>query len=65
MKKECQSSDKKSYILAVNIDPLDRDTPFNRQKWHEQIARVEGISTTPDPQKLTFTNRGSDATEIV
>ena len=58
----------KSQIIVINIDPKDRplNESRNEKKWHKQIAtveagrRVEGMSTTPDPKKIVFTNRQDD-----
>ncbi len=60
--------DEKSQIIVINIDPKDRplNESRNEKKWHKQIAqveagrRVEGMSTTPDPKKIVFTNRQDD-----
>jgi len=58
------------YIYAVNIDPEDQPSEpnSNPRKWREQIGKVLthrgafGLSATPDPLKMVFTN-GSKLTD--
>jgi len=58
------------YIYAVNIDPEDQPSEpnSNPRKWREQIGKVLtptgafGLSATPDPLKMAFTN-GSKLTD--
>jgi hypothetical protein len=62
------SSSGKGQILVINIDPQDRpvDAAQNPRKWHQQIGKIEagfvteGISATPEPMKMAFTNRNQD-----
>ncbi|MEG4811502.1 DNA/RNA non-specific endonuclease [Microcoleus sp. F8-D3] len=58
-----------SQIYVVNIDPKDRpsDPSQNPQKWNQLIGSVtadegvEGVASTVDPLKMTFTNSGKDS----
>lgn len=58
-----------SKIYAVNIDPKDRpsDPSQNPKKWNQLIGTiaadegVEGIASTVDPLKMTFTNSSKDS----
>jgi DNA/RNA endonuclease G (NUC1) len=58
-----------SQIYVVNIDPKDRprDPSQNPKKWNQLIGTVtadegvEGLASTIDPLKMTFTNSGKDA----
>ncbi|MEG4808800.1 beta-propeller fold lactonase family protein [Microcoleus sp. F8-D3] len=58
-----------SQIYVVNIDPKDRpsDPSQNPQKWNQLIGTVtadegvEGLASTVDPLKMTFTNSGKDS----
>lgn len=59
-----------SRIYVVNIDPKDRprDPSQNPKKWNQLIGTVtadegvEGLASTVDPLKMTFTNSGKDST---
>jgi hypothetical protein len=59
------------YIYAVNIDPEDKPSEpnSNPRKWREQIGKVLtprwafGLSATPDPLKMVFTN-GNPNTDL-
>jgi DNA-binding beta-propeller fold protein YncE len=58
-----------SRIYVVNIDPKDRprDPSQNPKKWNQLIGTVtadegvEGLASTVDPLKMTFTNSGKDS----
>ena len=58
----------KGQILVFNINPGDRPSnpTSNPRNWHQQIGKIEaglglaGISATPDPRKMLFTNRNED-----
>jgi len=58
-----------SQIYVVNIDPKDRprDPSQNPKKWNQLIGTVtadegvEGLASTVDPLKMTFTNSGKDS----
>ncbi|NQE35502.1 DNA/RNA non-specific endonuclease [Microcoleus asticus] len=58
-----------SQIYVVNIDPKDRpsDPSQNPKKWNQLIGNitadegVEGLASTVDPLKMTFTNSGKDS----
>ena len=69
------SKEDKGKVFVFNIDPEDKpkelkDVPGqfepNTQKWHDligvlEVAKgVEGISATPDPNVMVFTNRFED-----
>ena len=69
------SKEDKGKVFVFNIDPEDKpkelkDVPGqfepNTQKWHDVIGvlevekGVEGISATPDPNVMVFTNRFED-----
>jgi DNA/RNA endonuclease G (NUC1) len=58
-----------SRIYVVNIDPKDRprDPSQNPKRWNQLIGTVtadegvEGLASTIDPLKMTFTNSGKDS----
>lgn len=61
-----------SQIFVINIDSENKpdDISNNLDYWHEQIAvieaddKVEGITTTSDPNKMLFTNRNNESKGI-
>ena len=62
------------YVYTINIDPEDEpgidesgNPEPNERNWHQLIGSmevekgVEGITTTPDPNVMLFTNRNHDS----
>ena len=61
------------HIYAVNIDPADKPSAegSNERLWHQQIGVIptasdtEGITATPDPMKMVFTNGFASVRTII